>query len=129
MSTKLSTPTRKKISTKKTVKESKPKKDLTWKIVRTKEDKMLEKVEKYVDKNREKISQEIIEKKNKRQITKYSATDLEIMISRIDNESKKEKKTKKISKWILLILYAIIIIAILIFVIKYFFIEKIPQIS
>ena len=59
MSTKLSTPTRKKTSTKKTVKESKPKKDLTWKIVRTKEDKMLEKVEKYVDKSREETTKEI----------------------------------------------------------------------
>jgi hypothetical protein len=32
----------------------------------TKEDKILEKIEKYVDKNREKTSQEMIERKNKR---------------------------------------------------------------
>lgn len=128
MSTKLSTSTKKNTSIKRNIKNPTPKKGLSWKIVGTKEDKMLEKVEKYVDKNREKISQEIMEKKNKRPVTKYNAADLEIMISRIDNESKKEKKNKKISKWILFIIYTIIIIAILIFVIKYFFVEKMPQI-
>ncbi len=35
------------------------------------EDKMLEKVEKYVDKNREKTSQEMIERKSKRPTKKY----------------------------------------------------------
>ena len=95
MSTKLSTSTKKRASTKRNIKKSIQKKDLSWKIVGNREDKMLEKVEKYVDKNREKISQEIMEKKNKRPATKYNAADLEIMISRIDNESKKEKRTKK----------------------------------
>ena len=35
------------------------------------EDKMLEKVEKYVDKNREKTSQEMMERKKKRSDNKY----------------------------------------------------------
>jgi len=35
------------------------------------EDKMLKKVEKYVDKNREKTSQEMIERKSKRPTKKY----------------------------------------------------------
>ena len=35
------------------------------------EDKMLKKVEKYVDKNREKTSQEIMERKSKRPIKKF----------------------------------------------------------
>ena len=36
-----------------------------------KEDKMLEKIERYVDKNREKISQEMIERKSKRPVKQY----------------------------------------------------------
>jgi hypothetical protein len=36
-----------------------------------KEDRMLEKVEKYVDKNREKTSQDMIERKSKRPIREY----------------------------------------------------------
>ena len=41
------------------------------KYVREVEDKMLEKVERYVDKNREKTSQEIQERKNKRPVKQY----------------------------------------------------------
>jgi phosphoenolpyruvate-protein kinase (PTS system EI component) len=48
-----------------------------------KEDKMLEKVEEYVDKNREKTSQEMLERKSKRPVNKYQEADLEVMISRI----------------------------------------------
>ena len=83
---------------------------------------MLEKVEKYVNKNREKTSQEIMEKKSKRPITKYNAADLEVMISRVSVESKPKEKVQQTSKWILYIIYTIIIIAILIFAIKYFFV-------
>jgi hypothetical protein len=50
-------------------------------------DRTLKKVEKYVNKNREKTSQEIIEKKSKRPATNYQEADLEVMISRISNES------------------------------------------
>ena len=94
----------------------------------TKEDRMLEKVERYVNKNREKTSQEIIEKKNKRPIKQYQEWDLEVMISRIWAESKPKDKTKETSKLIIYIIYTLIIIAILIFIMKFFFIWNIiPQ--
>lgn len=93
------------------------------------EDKMLEKVEKYVDKNREKTSQEMIERKNKRPAQNFKEWDLEVMISRIDAESKPKEKVKETSKWILYLIYTIIIIAIIVFWIKYFFNSNMPQIS
>ena len=91
-------------------------------IKSAKEDKMLEKVEKYVDKNREKTSQEIAERKSKRPVTKYNAADLEVMISRVSAQSEPKEKVQETSKWISYIIYTIIIITILIFVIKHFFI-------
>lgn len=86
------------------------------------EDKMLQKVERYVDKNREKTSQEIMERKSKRPNVKYNAADLEVMISRVSAQSKPKEKVQETSKWISYIIYSIIIIAIIIFVIKHFFI-------
>jgi len=56
------------------------------------EDKMLQKVERYVDKNREKTSQEIMERKSKRPNVKYNAADLEVMISRVSAQSKPKEK-------------------------------------
>lgn len=94
-----------------------------------KEDRMLEKVEKYVDKNREKTSQDMIERKSKRPIREYQEWDLEVMISRISAESKPKEDTRKISKGILYIIYLIIIIIILILMVKYFFAWNMPQIS
>jgi hypothetical protein len=84
------------------------------------EDKMLEKIEKYVDKNREKTSQEIMERKSKRPVVNYQEADLEVMISRISAESKPIEKTKETSKWILYIIYTIIFVVIIIFSVKYF---------
>ena len=95
---------------------------------KTKDDRMLKKVEKYVDKNREKTSQEMIERKSKIPTKKYQEWDLEVMISRVSIESKPKEKTKEISKWILYIIYAIIFIITMIFIVKYFFIWNIPQI-
>lgn len=94
-----------------------------------KEDRMLEKVEKYVDKNREKTSQEMIERKSKRPVRNFQEWDLEVMISRISAESKPKEKTKEVSKWMLYLVYAIIIVLILIFGVKYFFTWNVPQIS
>ena len=91
------------------------------------EDKMLKKVEKYVDKNREKTSQEMIERKSKRPTKKYQEWDLDVLISRVSIESKPNVKTKKTSKLVLYIIYTIIIIAILIFIAKFFFAWNIPQ--
>ena len=94
-----------------------------------KEDRMLEKVEKYVDKNREKTSRDMIERKSKRPIREYQEWDLEVIISRISAESKPKEDTRKISKGILYIIYLIIIIIILILMVKYFFAWNMPQIS
>lgn len=92
-----------------------------------KNDKTLKKVEKYVDSKREKTSQEIIEKKSKRPATQYQEADLEVMISRISNESQPKKK-KRNNKWVIYLIYAIIMIAIVISCIK-FFMWNLSQIS
>ena len=94
-----------------------------------KEDKMLEKIEKYVDKNREKTSQEMTERKSKRPVRKYQEWELEVMISRISAESMPKEKTQETSKRILYIIYAIIFVTIIIFAVKYFFAWNVPQIS
>ena len=91
------------------------------------EDKILKKVEKYVDKNREKTSQEIMERKSKRPTKKFQEWDLDVLISRVSIESKPKDKTKKTSKLILYIIYTIIIITILIFFVKFFFAWNMPQ--
>ena len=91
------------------------------------EDKMLEKVEKYVDKNREKTSQEMIERKSKRPTKKYQEWDLDVLISRVSIESRPKENVKETSKIILYIIYAAIIITILIFIAKFFFTWNIPQ--
>ena len=91
------------------------------------EDKMLKKVEKYVDKNREKTSQEIMERKSKRPTKNFQEWDLDVLISRVSIESKPKDKTKKTSKLILYIIYTIIIITILIFFVKFFFAWNMPQ--
>lgn len=94
---------------------------------KTKDDRMLEKVEKYVDKNREKTSQEMIERKSKRPTKKYQEWDLDVLISRVSIESKPKENVKETSKIILYIIYAAIIITILIFIAKFFFAWNIPQ--
>ena len=86
----------------------------------TNKDKMLEKVEKYVDKNREKTSQEMIERKSKRPTKKYQEWDLDVLISRVSIESKPKENVKETSKIILYIIYAAIIA-------KFFFTWNIPQ--
>ena len=87
-----------------------------------KEDRMLEKVERYVDKNREKTSQEMMERKSKRPVVNYQEADLEVMISRISAESRPTEKTKETSKWALYIIYTVIFLVIIIFAVKYFLI-------
>ena len=94
-----------------------------------KEDKFLKKVEKYVDKNREKTSQEMAERKSKRPVRKYQEWELELMISRVSADSKPKERTKEVGKRMLYIIYAIIFVVSLIFIIKHFFVWKVPQIS
>lgn len=110
-------------------KGSKKNKQIDEELSYVKEDKILKKVEKYVDKNREKTSQEILERKNKRPAEKYQEADLEVMISRIGVESKPKEKTKELGKRIVYIIYVIIIIAIILFIVKYFFQWNVPQIQ
>ena len=124
MPTKSTTSTKKKITTK-TANQTTNKK-ISWK---TKDDKMLERVEKYVDKNREKTSQEIIERKSKRPAKNFQEWDLEVMISRVNIESKPREKTKEISKRIIYMIYAIIFVIMVIFIAKFFFAWNVPQIS
>lgn len=104
-------------------KENKP--DLSY----IKDDKTLKKVEKYVDSKREKTSQEIIEKKSKRPETKYQEGDLEVMISRISNESQPKNLKKKNYKKIIYLIYVIIMVAFVIFCVKYFFMWNLSQIA
>ena len=94
-----------------------------------KDDKTLKKVEKYVDSKREQTSKEIIEKKSKRPATSYQEADLEVMISRISNESQPKNLKKKNTKKVFYILYIIIMVAIVVFCIKYFFMWNLSQIS
>jgi len=93
-----------------------------------KEDKILEKVERYVDKNREKTSQEMIERKSKRPVVKYKESDIEVMITRISTQSQPKEDRKETSKQIIYTIYAIIIIAAIFFIMKYFSMLNIPQI-
>ena len=92
------------------------------------DDKTLKKVEKYVEKKREETSQEMTERKSRRPSAKYQEADLEVMISRISNESQPKNIKKKNRKWIIYTIYAIIMIAILISCIK-FFMWNVSQIS
>lgn len=95
----------------------KDKSDLSY----IKDDRTLKKIEKYVDKNREKTSNEIAERKSKRPTKNFQEWDLEVLISRVDIESKPKEKNNKISKFILYAVYIIFIIIIAIIVIKSFF--------
>ena len=94
----------------------------------TRKDKMHEKVENYVYKNRDKTSQKIIEKKSKRPARKYQEADVEAMISRISIENSSVKTDKQSSKWLIYLIYIIIIIVALLFVMKNFW-WIMPQIS
>ena len=132
-------PIKKKTNSKNTIKEKKtkritklesPKASNTSKnLKQIRVDKMFEKVEKYVDKNREKTALEMQERKSKRPNRKYQEWDLEIMISRITTNSKPKRKAQEISKKIIYLIYIILIILILIFAIKYFSLWKVSQIS
>lgn len=93
------------------------------------DDRTLKKVEKYVDKNREQTSKEMLDRKIKRPATKYQEADLEVMISRISDESNPKKPTHKNTKKVIYAIYIIIMIAFMIFCIKYFFMWNLPQIT
>ena len=85
------------------------------------DDKILKKVEKYVESKREQTSKEIVERKSKRPATNYQEGDLEVMISRINNESQPKNLKKKNYKKIIYAIYTIIMVAIVVSCIKHFF--------
>lgn len=86
-----------------------------------KKDKMLTKVEKYVDKERESISENISNKKQKRKNKDLGDVNLEVMISRLKENEKCNKKWKSwnIAKWLLYIVYIIIIASFLYICLNY----------
>ena len=94
----------------------------------TEEERMLEKVEKYVDKNWDETSKDMAERKSKRPAVNYQNADIEVMISRISEESK-DKEPNKSSKMFVYLIYIVIILVIIIFWIKYFWMYNVPQIS
>ena len=93
------------------------------------DDKTLNKVEKYVESKREQTSKEIVERKSKRPATIYQEGDLEVMISRISNESQPKNLKKKNYKKIIYVIYVIIIVTFVIFCIKHFFMWNLSQIT
>lgn len=80
----------------------------------TEEERMLEKVEKYVDKNWDETSKDMAERKSKRPAVNYQNADIEVMISRISEESK-DKEPNKSSKMFVYLIYIVIILVIIIF--------------
>lgn len=81
-------------------------------IRNNKKDKILSMVEKYVDKERELISKDISQKKEKRKDDNLGTEDIEVMISRLKIIDKKNsrRKQKNTAKIILYIVYLIIIL-------------------
>jgi hypothetical protein len=71
----------------------------------------------------------MIERKSKRPAKNFQEWDLEVMISRVNIESKPREKTKEISKRIIYMIYAIIFVIMVIFIAKFFFAWNVPQIS
>lgn len=97
-------------------------------IKETSEDKMLKKIEDYVDKNWNETAQKIAEKKSKRPTKHYKKTELEAMISRISIENDSSSVKKDSNKWLIYLIYIIVIIAILLIFSK-FYAWNIPQIQ
>lgn len=87
---------------------------------RSNDDKTLIKIEKYVEKNREKTYKNISEKRWTRKIDNNENNNLETMINKLHEKTKVKKKSPTIAKWILYLIYIMLIcISIYIFM-KYF---------
>jgi len=97
-------------------------------IKETSEDKMLKKIEDYVDKNWNETAQKIAEKKSKRPTNHYKKAELEAMISRISIENDSSSVKKDSNKWLIYLIYIIVIITILLIFSK-FYAWNIPQIQ
>jgi len=102
--------------------------NITNNIKQTSEDRMLKKIEDYVDKNRNETAQKIAEKKSKRPTKHYKKAELEAMISRISIENDSSSVKKDSNKWLIYLIYIIVIITILLIFSK-FYAWNIPQIQ
>lgn len=91
--------------------------DIKW-------DKVLEKVEKMVEKNWEITEKDIRKRKSERKNDDYKNVSLDVMISRISEESKKHKNDTTFAKNFLYFVYFLIIVAIFIFLAKWLLVSK-----
>lgn len=92
--------------------------------IEIKGDKVLEKVEKIVEKNRETTEKDIIRRKNERKSDDYKDVNLDVMISRISDQSKIQKNSTAATKNFLYLVYFLIIIAIFVFIIKWLLVPQ-----
>lgn len=123
-------PTKKKTSTTKRKIKAKttPVSDYIKNVKQTSEDRMLEKIEDYVDKNWAETAQKIAEKRSNRPTRHYKKAELEAMISRVSIENNSSSVRKDNNKWLVYIVYSIIVIAVILFIMKCI-IWNTPQIS
>lgn len=94
------------------------------KDIEIKWDKVLEKVEKLVEKNWEATENDIRKRKSERKPDDYKDVNLDVMLSRISEQSKAKKTGSNFAKNFLYFLYFLIIIAILIFVAKWLLLSQ-----
>ena len=90
--------------------------------INIKEDKWLEKVEEYVEQERDHISTEISDKKHKRDPDELKHLNLDVMISRLSEESKSSSVSARSTtrKNIMYIVYILITLIVVILCIKTF---------
>ena len=87
-------------------------------------DKVLEKVEKMVEENWEITENNIKKRKSERKDDDYKIVNLDVMMSRISEESKKQKSGVAMAKGFLYLIYFLIIMAILVFVAKWLLVSQ-----
>lgn len=94
------------------------------KDIEIKWDKVLEKVEKMVEKNWETTENDIRKRKSKRKPDDYKDVNLDVMLTRISEQSKAMKSASNFAGKFLYFLYFLIIIVILIFVAKWLMLSQ-----
>ena len=101
------------------------KQDCSLKDIEIKGDKVLEKVEKLVEKDWEATEKNILKRKNERKPDDYKDINLDVMMSRISEQSKKNSGDNAlIMKNLLYFIYIFIIVAILFFSAKWLFMSQ-----
>ena len=89
------------------------------KDIEIKWDKVLEKVERLVEKDWEMTEKNIIQRKRERKPDDYKDVNLDVMLSRISEQSKAKKSCSSFMKNFLYFLYFLIIVVIFVFVAKW----------